>query len=179
MKKWLVISLIISMMILLVLFLRDFRRNDISGESERDNIPITEEKRILTEKRPVTEEKDLDKYRVNTIDRRKDQHEDLSVVPDVDDSLQKLADGINRKNSSSGQGICGSIDIPPKIKEAADQLKDMVDSFDDATLKTTRTVLNKIPYFEAEPSKAKIRMSGDRVMLKVTIPADDIKIGRN
>ncbi len=178
MKKWLVILVVLSMTILIVLFFRDLRRNDISGEYDRGNTPVTEVKRSLPEKKPAGEEMDLEKYRIKAVDGRKDIQGDLSVIPDAD-SLQKLADGINGKKNSSGEGTCGSIDLPPKIKEAADQLKDMVDSFDDATLKTTRRALNNIPFFEAEPSKAKIRMSGDRVTLKVTIPADDIRIGKN
>ena len=178
MKKWLVIFVVLSMTIFLVLCFIDLRRNNISGKSERLNTPVTERKRTLPEKRHAGEEMDLEKYRIKTVDGRKDIQGDLTVIPDAD-SLQKLADGINGKKNSSGEGICGSIDLPPKFKEAADQLKDMVDSFDDATLKTTRRALNNIPFFEAEPSKAKIRMSGDRVTLKVTIPADDIRIGKN
>lgn len=178
MKKWLVIFVVLSIMILLVLFFRDLLSKDISRESERDNIPVTEVKKSLPEKKPPGEEMDLNKYRIKALDGRKDIQGDLSVIPDAD-SLQKLADGINGKKNSSGEGFCNSIDLPPKIKEVADQLKDMVDSFDDATLETTRRALNNIPFFEAEPSKAKIRMSGDRVTLKVTIPADDIRIGRN
>lgn len=182
MKKWIMIILMVLAAAVLIFFngqREDNVSEDVSHEQQTDNISLSgNNKKAVTESLMKKEiDLDLDKYKVKAIDKR-GMSEELAIGDDNDKSLNKLAEDMNSSGESDGKGDYASIKLPPKVKKMADQLKDMVDAFDEATLQTTKTALNNIPYVEAEPSKARIRMSGDRVTLKVNIPAEDIKIGR-
>ncbi|AER67411.1 hypothetical protein Tlie_1689 [Thermovirga lienii DSM 17291] len=67
-------------------------------------------------------------------------------------------------------------EISPKVKEVAEQIEDLVDSFDEKTLQTTKKLLDKLPLLEMEPEKAQLRPKNGGVELKITIPADTIKL---
>jgi len=67
-------------------------------------------------------------------------------------------------------------EISPKVKEVAEQLGDLVDSFDEKTLQTTKKILDQLPLLEMEPQEAQLRPKNGGLELKITIPADTIKL---
>lgn len=148
------------------------------------DVPIKENKAL-----PVTRgtfpqennqavEQDFGKYKVKAIEKEPF----ASGMTDSGDEerLQGLADQLNGEgNSGSGGNALSDLHLPPKVREVAEQVEDMMDAFDDATLNTVKDGLNSIPGVSADPSEAKIRVSGDRVTLKVTIPEEDLRIGRD
>lgn len=148
------------------------------------DVPIKENKAL-----PVTQgtfpqennqavDQDLGKYKVRSIETEPFP----GGITDSDDKerLQGLADDLNGEgNSGSGGNALSDLHLPPKVREVAEQVEDMMDAFDDATLNTVKDGLNSIPGVSADPSEAKIRVSGDRVTLKVTIPEEDLRIGRD
>lgn len=148
------------------------------------DVPIKENKAL-----PVTQgtspqennqavDQDLGKYKVRSIETEPFP----GGMTDSDDKerLQGLADELNGEdNSGSGGNALSDLHLPPKVREVAEQVEDMMDAFDDATLNTVKDGLNSIPGVSADPSEAKIRVSGDRVTLKVTIPEEDLRIGRD
>jgi len=66
-------------------------------------------------------------------------------------------------------------DIPPKVREIAEQLIELKDDFDDSTLKTVNKALDNVPYVDMEADDAELRPTGDGVKLKINIPADSVK----
>jgi len=173
----LMILLISAIALIIVMF---FSRATVKDLSERRN-----EEEVHMGKRaepdygknrravPMKSSPDVKEIHVGAVDDRDDpvirkNSEDQSA------ELASLADKINGMDSSDDHGMNY---LPPKVRELADQIKDMVDSFDDATLDAAKTGLNAIPGVHAEPSEAKLRMSDDGVTLKITIPIENLKIG--
>jgi len=70
-------------------------------------------------------------------------------------------------------------DINPKIKALADQLEELVDSFDEETLQTTKKIIETIPLVEMEPEEAKLRPKDGGLELKIVIPADTIRFKKD
>lgn len=67
-----------------------------------------------------------------------------------------------------------SQDIPPRIRDLADQLVDLKNSFDESTLDSVNSVLKEVPLVDLEADRAEIRPSGDGVTLRINIPVDSV-----
>lgn len=179
MKK---IFILIAVVLIFLLFLYRVPGPSLKDPSvempvkENEAAPVTKGTSPTEDKRPV--DQDLGKYKVKSI---KTEPFPNGMTDSGDkERLQDLADHLNGEDSSAGGGdVLSDLHLPPKIREVAGQVEDMMDAFDDATLNTVRDGLNSIPGVSADPSEAKIRVSGDRVTLKVTIPEEDLRIGRN
>ena len=64
-----------------------------------------------------------------------------------------------------------------KVRELEEQLRDIRDDVNDATLEAVSRTLNALPFVSAEPEEAEWHVSGGRIELEIRIPAEDIKIG--
>jgi hypothetical protein len=71
--------------------------------------------------------------------------------------------------------VFDSSDIPPKIRDIAEQLIELKEDFDYSTLKTVNKALENVPYVDMEADDAELRPTGDGVKLKINIPTDNIK----
>ena len=89
-------------------------------------------------------------------------------------SSDSLARSIN-KGDENGDPCFDSSDIPPKVREVAEQLIEIRDDFDKATLDTVNKTLDEIPLVEMEADEATLRPSGDGVRLQINIPADTVR----
>lgn len=93
------------------------------------------------------------------------------LLPDERD--RDLLESMN--DSQEEQTAFDSSDIPPKIRDVAEQLIELKEDFDDSTLKTVNKVLDNVPYVDMEADNAELRPTGDGVKLKINIPSDSIK----
>jgi hypothetical protein len=177
--KKILILIAVVLVFLLFLLIPEPSLKDPSVEvpvKEHKSPSVTQEPSPSEDNRPV--EPDLGKYKVRPIETEPFSN----GMTDSGDKerLQGLADQLNGEGSSSKEeDVLSDLHLPPKVREVAEQVEDMMDAFDDATLNTVKEGLNSIPGVSADPSEAKIRVSGDRVTLKVTIPEEDLRIGRD
>lgn len=115
----------------------------------------------------------LKEYRVGP---RKTSSEDLLPVEDKGVSAEKeLARSLNDPEGTNGTCFDSS-DIPPRIRDIADQLMDLKTDLDDSALDTVNSALGHLPLVEVKADSAELRPSGDGIRLKVNIPAENIRI---
>jgi len=81
----------------------------------------------------------------------------------------------NINESQEEETAFDSGDIPPKVREIAEQLIELKEDFDDSTLKTVNKALDNVPYVDMEANDAELRPTGDGVKLNINIPADSVK----
>lgn len=182
MKKHRVLSSVLVVLLVLALafvFIMLFSKATVKELPDGENTAVPENKRAVPDyssgKRtiPVENPPGTEYFNVDAVD---DENDPIMRGTSADRSaeLACLANEINGMNASGDHGMDY---IPPKVRDLAGQIKDMVDSFDDATLDAAKAGLNAIPGVHAEPSEAKLRMSDDGITLKVTIPTENLKIG--
>jgi len=136
---------------------------------------------------PVKERTEYDKEKISEISVpvNEQEGEELRVDPvtRINEDLlpennacssDSIARSINMGDENEGSCFDSS-DIPPKIREVADQLIEIRDDFDKATLDTVNTALDELPLVEMEADEATLRPSGDGVRLEINIPADTVR----
>ncbi|MBN1333836.1 MAG: hypothetical protein JW971_08720 [Synergistales bacterium] len=90
-------------------------------------------------------------------------------------SDEMLARSLNDPEGTNGTCFDSS-DIPPRIRNIADQLMDLKTDLDDSALDTVNSALGHLPLVEVKADSAELRPSGDGIRLKVNIPAENIRI---
>ena len=107
---------------------------------------------------------------------RSTSREDLLPVKDPDKvNLDRLERDF-QDSGNEGSYFLESQDIPPRIRELADQLVDLKNSFDKSTLDSVNSLLKEVPLVDLEADRAEIRPSGDGVSLRINIPVDSVDL---
>ena len=88
---------------------------------------------------------------------------------------EKLASSINDTAVRDSTSFDSS-DIPPRIKDMAEQLIDLKNELDDSTLQTVNSALGHLPIVDVKADNAELRPSGDGIRLKVNIPVENIRM---